>query len=132
MDKKTGAVLAIAIIGVLTGVAGIVIANDAKSNNQDTQAQLDAAVAREDKRVAATAAAATAGIRKSEKSAEASVKAAEEADSKTSKQDSEQIATVQSSLDDLKSQISDLQASQTFSNQKLNARITALSNRVGG
>jgi hypothetical protein len=32
----------------------------------------------------------------------------------------------------LKSQISDLQAAQTSSNQKLNARITALSNRVGG
>ena len=132
MDRKTGAILAIAIVGVLTGIAGIVIANDAKSGNQDTQAQLDAAVAREDRRVAATAAAANAGIRKSEKSAEASIEAAQKSDSKTADQNSEQIATLQSTLDSLKSQISDLQAAQTSSNPKLNARITALSNRVGG
>jgi len=139
MDRKMGAVLAVAIIGLLVGVAGIVMANDAKSSNQDTQAQLDAAVARESKRVDATAAAAKAGIRKSEagirkseKSDQASVASAEEADKKTAQQDSDQIATFQSTLDDLKSQIADLQAAEKSSTQKLNARIDALSSRVGG
>lgn len=132
MDRKTGAILAIAIIGVLTGVAGIIIANDAKSSNQDTQAQLDAAVSKENKRLGATAAKAQAGIKKSEKNAEASVESAEQQDKKNAQQNSDQIASLQSTLDDLRSQLSDLQTSQKTSNEKLNARITALANRIGG
>jgi len=132
MDRKMGAVLAVAIVGLLVGVAGIVMANDAKSSNQDTQTQLDAAVTRETKRVDATAAAAKAGIRKSEKSDEASVQSAEQTDQKTAQQNSDQIAKFQSALDDLNSQISDLQAAEQSSTQKLNTRIDELSSRVGG
>jgi hypothetical protein len=132
MDKKMGAVLAVAIVGLLTGIAGIVVANDAKNSNQDTQTQLDAAVSRENKRVAATAAAAKRGIKKSEQSAEAAVGSAEAADKKTAEQNSDQIAALQNTLEDLKTQIADLEAARKSDDQKLNARITALAKRLGG
>jgi hypothetical protein len=132
MDKKMGAVLAVAIVGLLTGIAGIVVANDARNSNQDTQTQLDAAVSRENKRVAATAAAAKRGIKKSEQNAEAAVGSAEAADKKTAEQNSDQIAALQNTLEDLKTQIADLEAARKSDDQKLNARITALAKRLGG
>jgi DNA-binding helix-hairpin-helix protein with protein kinase domain len=132
MDRKIGAVLAIAVVGLIAGVAGIVIANDAKSGNQDTQTQLDAAVSRENKRVAATAAAAKRGIKKSERNAEAAVGSAEDADKKAAQQNSDQIAELQSTIDDLKAQIAALESDRKSGDQQLNARITALAKRLGG
>ena len=41
MDRKVGAALAVAIVGVIVGVVGIVMAKDAKNANQDTQAALE-------------------------------------------------------------------------------------------
>jgi TolA-binding protein len=73
-----------------------------------------------------------AGIKKSDENAEASVESAGQQDKKTAWQNSDQITALQSTLDDLKTQISELETAQKTSNQKLNARITALSNRMGG
>lgn len=132
MDRKMGAVLAIAIIGMVTGVVGIVMANDAKSNGQTTQQQLDASIAKDEQRLSAQQVAAAAKLKRAEKSEESSVAQTEKTDQQKVQDAANQIAGFQSTIDGLKQQITDLTTAQKQSTQKLNDRITALSDRVGG
>lgn len=132
MDRKMGAVLAIAIIGMVTGVVGIVMANDAKSNGQTTQQQLDASIAKDEQKLSAQQVAAAAKLKRAEKSEESSVAQTEKTDQQKVQDAVNQIAGFQSTIDGLKQQITDLTTAQKQSTQKLNDRITALSDRVGG
>lgn len=142
MDGKLVAALVIAVIGVGTGIAGIVIANDAKDQSKKTDAALKAAIASENRGVAQQEAQAEKGLNRLGKKVEGEasranrkvqgqVATAEQQIKAEGQKSAGQLGSLQASVDSLKKQLSDFQASQQTTNQKLNARISALSARVG-
>ena len=142
MDGKLVAALVIAVIGVGTGIAGIVIANDAKDQSKKTDAALQAAIASENRGVAQQEAQAEKGLNRLGKKVEGEasranrkvqgeVATAEQQIKAEGQKSAGQLGSLQASVDSLKKQLSDFQASQQTTNQKLNARISALSARVG-
>ena len=141
MDGKLVAALVIAVIGVGTGIAGIVIANDAKDQSKKTDAALKAAIASENRGVAQQEAQAEKGLNRLGKKVEGEasranrkvqgeVATAEQQIKAEGQKSAGQLGSLQASVDSLKKQLSDFQASQQTTNQKLNARISALSARV--
>ena len=141
MDSKLIAALVIAVIGVGTGIAGIVMANDAKSQNEKTQKALTAAIAAENRGVAAQEAQAEKSLGKlgkqieneagkANKQVEGEVATAEQQIRAEGQKSAGQLSSIQSSVNSLSDQLSSFEASQKATNQKLNARITALSQRV--
>lgn len=142
MDGKLVAALVIAVIGVGTGIAGIVIANDAKDQSKKTDAALKAAIASENRGVAQQEAQAEKGLNRlgkkvegeasqANKKVQGEVATAEQQIKAEGQKSAGQLGSLQASVDSLKKQLSDFQASQQTTNQKLNARISALSARVG-
>ena len=141
MDGKLVAALVIAVIGVGTGIAGIVIANDAKDQSKKTDAALKAAIASENRGVAQQEAQAEKGLNRLGKKVEGEasranrkvqgeVAAAEQQIRAEGQKSSGELGSLQASVNSLKKQLADFQASQQTTNQKLNARISALSDRV--
>lgn len=141
MDGKLIAALVIAVIGVGTGIAGIVIANDAKSQNEKTQKALTAAIAAENRGVAQQEADATKGIEKlgkqvqseaakADKQVQGEVATAEQQIKAEGQKSAGQLSSIQSSVNSVSDQLSNFEATQKATNQKLNARITNLTQRV--
>lgn len=141
MDGKLIAALVIAVIGVGTGIAGIVIANDAKSQNEKTQKALTAAIAAENRGVAAQEAQAAKSLGKlgrqieneagkANKQVEGEVATAEQQIKAEGQKSAGQLSSIQSSVTSVSDQLSNFEATQRTTNQKLNARITALAQRV--
>lgn len=141
MDGKLVAALVIAVIGVGTGIAGIVIANDAKDQNKKTDAALKAAIASENRGVAQQEAQAEKGLNQlgqkiegeanqANKKVEGEVATAEKQIQAEGQKSAGQLSSLQSSISTVQKQLADFEATQKTTNQKLNARITALSQRV--
>ena len=141
MDNKLIAALVIAVIGVGTGIVGIVMANDAKSQNEKTQKALTAAIAAENRGVAAQEAKAAKGLNKLGKQIEGQaskankqvageVATAEQEIKAEGQKSAGQLSSIQNSVNSVSDELSAFEASQRATNQKLNARITALSQRV--
>ena len=141
MDGKLVAALVIAVIGVGTGIAGIVIANDAKDQNKKTDAALKAAIASENRGVAQQEAQAEKGLNQlgqkiegeanqANKKVEGEVATAEKQIQAEGQKSAGQLSSLQSSISTVQKQLADFEAAQKTTNQKLNARITALTQRV--
>ena len=141
MDGKLVAALVIAVIGVGTGIAGIVIANDAKDQNKKTDAALKAAIASENRGVAQQEAQAEKGLNQlgqkiegeanqANKKVEGEVASAEKQIQAEGQKSAGQLSSLQSSISTVQKQLADFEATQKTTNQKLNARITALTQRV--
>lgn len=141
MDGKLVAALVIAVIGVGTGIAGIVIANDAKDQNKKTDAALKAAIASENRGVAQQEAQAEKGLNRlgqkiegeanqANKKVEGEVTTAEKQIQAEGQKSAGQLSSLQSSISTVQKQLADFEATQKSTNQKLNARITALTQRV--
>jgi chromosome segregation ATPase len=141
MDNKLIAALVIAVIGVGTGIVGIVMANDAKNQNEKTQKALKVAIASENRGVAAQEAQAAKGLNKlgrqiegeaskANKQVEGEVATAEQQIKSEGQKSTSQLGSLQSSVNSLSDQLSSFEASQKATNQKINARITALTQRV--
>ena len=141
MDGKLVAALVIAVIGVGTGIAGIVIANDAKDQNKKTDAALKAAIASENRGVAQQEAQAEKGLNQlgqkiegeanqANKKVEGEVATAEKQIQAEGQKSAGQLSSLQSSISTVQKQLADFEATQKTTNQKLNARITALTQRV--
>lgn len=141
MDKKLIAALVIAVIGVGTGIAGIVIANDAKNQNEKTQKALTAAIAAENRGVASQEKSAAKGLNKlgkqvqgeaarADKQVQGEVATAEQEVKSEGQKSAGQLSSIQSSINSVSDQLANFEATQKATNQKLNARITALSQRV--
>ena len=141
MDGKLVAALVIAVIGVGTGIAGIVIANDAKDQNKKTDAALKAAIASENRGVAQQEAQAEKGLNRlgqkiegeanqANKKVEGEVATAEKQIQAEGQKSAGQLSSLQSSISTVQKQLADFEATQKTTNQKLNARITALTQRV--
>lgn len=141
MDGKLVAALVIAVIGVGTGIAGIVIANDAKDQNKKTDAALKAAIASENRGVAQQEAQAEKGLNKlgkkvqgeanrANKRVQGEVATAEKQIQAEGKKSAGQLGSLQASVSSLQNQLSNFEATQRATNQKLNARITNLTQRV--
>ena len=141
MDGKLVAALVIAVLGVGTGIAGIVIANDAKDQNKKTDAALKAAIASENRGVAQQEAQAEKGLNQlgqkiegeanqANKKVEGEVATAEKQIQAEGQKSAGQLSSLQSSISTVQKQLADFEATQKTTNQKLNARITALTQRV--
>lgn len=141
MDGKLVAALVIAVIGVGTGIAGIVIANDAKDQNAKTDAALKAAIASENRGVAQQEAQAEKGLNelgqkiegeasKANEKVQGEVASAEKQIEAEGQKSAGQLGALQASVNTLQKQLSTFEANQRTTNQKLNARITALAQRV--
>ncbi len=141
MDGKLVAALVIAVLGVGTGIAGIVIANDAKDQNKKTDAALKAAIASENRGVAQQEAQAAKGLNQlgqkiegeanqANKKVEGEVTTAEKQIQAEGQKSAGQLSSLQSSISTVQKQLADFEATQKTTNQKLNARITALTQRV--
>lgn len=141
MDGKLVAALVIAVIGVGTGIAGIVIANDAKDQNKKTDAALKAAIASENRGVAQQEAQAAKGLNRlgkkvegeasqANKKVEGEVATAEKQIQAEGQKSAGQLSSLQSSISTVQKQLADFEATQKTTNQKLNARITELTQRV--
>lgn len=141
MDGKLVAALVIAVIGVGTGIAGIVIANDAKDQNAKTDAALKAAIASENRGVAQQEAQAEKGLNelgqkiegeasKANEKVQGEVASAEKQIEAEGQKSAGQLGALQASVNTLQKQLSAFEANQRTTNQKLNARITALAQRV--
>ena len=141
MDGKLVAALVIAIIGVGTGIAGIVIANDAKSENEKTQNALKAAIASENRGVAQQEAQAGKRLQRlggqvegeaasANKKVQGEVATAEQEVKSEAQKSAGQLGSIQASINSVKSQLSDFEATQDQTNQKINSRISALTQRV--
>lgn len=130
MDGKLVAALVIAVIGVGTGIAGIVIANDAKDQNAKTDAALKAAIASENRGVAQQEAQAEKGLNELGQKIEGEVASAEKQIEAEGQKSAGQLGALQASVNTLQKQLSAFEANQRTTNQKLNARITALAQRV--
>jgi len=141
VDGKLVAALVIAVLGVGTGIAGIVIANDAKDQNKKTDAALKAAIASENRGVAQQEAQAAKGLNQlgqkiegeanqANKKVEGEVTTAEKQIQAEGQKSAGQLSSLQSSISTVQKQLADFEATQKTTNQKLNARITALTQRV--
>ncbi|MFM8790908.1 MAG: hypothetical protein ACKOGM_05910 [Solirubrobacterales bacterium] len=141
MDGKLVAALVIAVIGVGTGIAGIVIANDAKSENEKTQNALKAAIASENRGVAQQEAQAGKRLKRlgsqvegeaasANKKVQGEVATAEQEVKSEAQKSAGQLGSIQASINSVKSQLSNFEATQDQTNQKVNARISALTQRV--
>ena len=141
MDGKLVAALVIAVIGVGTGIAGIVIANDAKDQNKKTDAALKAAIASENQGLARQEAQAEKGLNelgqkiegeanKANEKVQGEVAAAEKQIQAEGQKSAGQLGSLQASVNALQKQLSSFEATQRTTNQKLNARISALAQRV--
>ena len=141
MDGKLVAALVIAVLGVGTGIAGIVIANDAKDQSKKTDAALKAAIASENRGVAQQEAQAEKGLNQlgqkiegeanqANKKVQGEVATAEQQIQAEGQKSAGQLSSLQSSISTVQKQLTDFEATQKTTNQKLNARITALAQRV--
>jgi len=141
VDNKLIAALVIAVIGVGTGITGIVMANDAKGQNDKTQKALAAAIAAENRGVAAEEARAEGNLNRlgkkveseagrANKQVEGEVATAEQQIKAESQKSSGQLSSIQNSVNSLSDQLSTFESGQRATNQKLNARITALAQRI--
>lgn len=141
MDGKLVAALVIAVIGVGTGVAGIVIANDAKDQNEKTQNALKAAIASENRGVAQQEAQAAKGLKRlgqqvegeaasANKKVQGEVATAEQDIKSEAQKSAGQLGSIESSVNSLKTQLANFENEQRQADQKINARISALTQRV--
>jgi hypothetical protein len=131
----------VAVIGVGTGIAGIVIANDARDQNKKTDAALEAAIASENRGVARQEARAAKGLNqlgqkiedeagKANEKVQGEVATAEKQIQADGQKSAGQLGSLQASVAALQKQLSAFEATQRTTNQKLNARISALAQRV--
>ncbi|MGB0119700.1 MAG: hypothetical protein WBP55_01955 [Solirubrobacterales bacterium] len=142
MDRKFGAVLAVAIIGLVVGIVGIFMANDAKNSNEETQAQIAKAADEADNAVVKKAAKVAAGLKAAGKAvdekvqkqaseAESAVAAQEKKDAATAAADQAAVAALQSKIDELTREIADVEGKQKSNTAKVNSRIDSLESRIG-
>lgn len=141
MDKKLMAALGVAIVGVIVGVIGIVMADDAKKANEKTQAALEKQIKDNDRSAAAKVAAAAAAAKVVEKRIankankvaqqdQDSIKQAEQRASSQVAANQASITTLQSKITELEAEIADVEGKQKSNTAKVNARIDQLSARV--
>ena len=143
MDRKVGAALAVGIIGVIVGIVGIFMAKDAKDANKNTQAALEKQIETDNQSSAAKVAKAAIAAKAVEKKIQNQASAAENknaanlknAENQSSAQVSSNksaIATLEDKINELTSEIADVEGKQQSNTAKVNARIDQLANRVNG
>lgn len=141
MDRKTGAALAVALLGVIVGVVGIVMAKDAKDANKDTQVELEQQIKQNDRSSAARVTAAAAAAKLVEKRIQGKASAAEKRDEESldaaEKKDSSEVSanasgiqTLNDKVTQLSQEIGDVEGKQKSNTAKVNARIDQLAARI--